>query len=313
MRLFVSSLLLSASASAFALAPGDLIFTGMNLDSEEGVSALALTDIPAGTQIFITDNAFDESGQLKTNEGTLSWTPAEQVDAGTELWFRVNDGEVVVSGSRTDTLVGEGGDVALNNGGDQMLMYTGSPESPEFVTGITLKGWLDSGAPNNESSYIPPALAGTNFTVDPTRGGSHIDNGVYDCTSGASGTVDQLAELISTTGAFTTSGSVLSIPAGCAWTIESECDDICDPSDACPDDCAILDTFAAGLNSWTAGGAAARRRRLLVHHCDGGRWRYEQGCGLQHRPVDRRLVQQRSHGCVLPCSGFGRPYAASHC
>ena len=268
MRLLVSSLLLSVSASAFALAPGDLIATGLHTDADESVSLLALVDIPTGTQLFFTDNGwqFDGSGveSFRPNEGSKSWTSDGPIAAASEVHVNFDAATVAVDGVVSATaIVGEGGSLNLSSSGDTILVYTGSNDTPEFVTGITIEGWVSPGTTlNSNTSSIPSILEGTGFAVDPTFTGTNSperDNVRFQCSQTTSGTVEELVASINTIGAFETNNSALDPagPPGCTWVIESECDDVCDPDEACPDDCFILDTFASSFNGWTVGNGGA--------------------------------------------------------
>ena len=105
-----------------------------------------------GTQINFTDNAWTGTA-LNTNEGTITWTvPSGGVSTGTI---------VTITGTTTASIgtVTSSGSYALATGGDQILAYQGSSSSPSFIVGVSSTGWITSGTPTTNTSYLPSVLA----------------------------------------------------------------------------------------------------------------------------------------------------------
>ncbi|HYG28886.1 MAG TPA: Calx-beta domain-containing protein [Allosphingosinicella sp.] len=65
-----------------ALGPGSIAITGFNADGTDDLSFVALEDIPAGTEIYVTDNEWSGSA-FNTGEGLLRLTVTSTVTAGT--------------------------------------------------------------------------------------------------------------------------------------------------------------------------------------------------------------------------------------
>lgn len=83
--LLVASLCLS-SASAFAVARGDIAFTSFNAD-EDGWSIVALTELTSHSTLYFTDSNWDGDA-FSTNEGFYAWdTGADAILAGTVIRF----------------------------------------------------------------------------------------------------------------------------------------------------------------------------------------------------------------------------------
>lgn len=83
--LLVASFCLS-SASAFAVARGDIAFTSFNAD-EDGWSIVALTELTSHSTLYFTDSNWDGDA-FATNEGFYAWdTGVDAILAGTVIRF----------------------------------------------------------------------------------------------------------------------------------------------------------------------------------------------------------------------------------
>ena len=59
------------------LKPGDLFITAFNTDNPDDVTLVALTDLPAGATIYVTENAWTGT-KFRTSEGTISVSVVEE-------------------------------------------------------------------------------------------------------------------------------------------------------------------------------------------------------------------------------------------
>jgi hypothetical protein len=133
------------------LEAGDIAFTALQVDDADQIAFVALVDIPASSVIYFTDNAWTGS-VLNSNEGIITWTaPGTTVAKGTIVTITGTTSASAGTASGT-------GSYALSSSGDQMLAYTGSSGSPNFIAGISTTSWLASGTPNTNTSYLPSAL-----------------------------------------------------------------------------------------------------------------------------------------------------------
>ena len=64
-----------------AFGPGSIAFTGFNADGTENLAFVVLEDIPAGTVINFTDNAWNGTA-FNTGESVWSWTATGDIAAG---------------------------------------------------------------------------------------------------------------------------------------------------------------------------------------------------------------------------------------
>ncbi len=166
-----------------AIAGGDIVFVGYGTDDPDKFGFLVVNDIPDGTQILFTDNAWTGS-VLNTNEGTLTWTaPSGGVAAGVV---------VTITGTTTASTgtVTSAGSYALAAAGDQILAYQGSFTSPFFVAGASSSGWISSGTPTTNTSYLPSSLSLYSTAVGfPSEEDNGYYNGPATLASGAAGSL----------------------------------------------------------------------------------------------------------------------------
>jgi hypothetical protein len=138
---------------AQALSPGDIAFVGINSTNPDQFAFVALVDLHPNCQISFTENAWNGS-TLATNEGTLIWESGASIPAGTVVTYSTETGWSAGSGALA-------GAFALSTDGDQILAYTGDAAAPGFIAGIstTANGWITTGTPTSNTSYLPTALA----------------------------------------------------------------------------------------------------------------------------------------------------------
>ncbi len=149
-------------------------------DLPEGFALVALTDVPAGTELRFTERAWNEtSGAFETPEGTGSLVISDDLAAGTVF-------EVGVSAPSTLSVTPDVGSIAnddtgnwgIAGNGDNLFVYTGSDDAPTFLAGVAFSSpnvWTDDAdALDGQSSMIPSSLseaAGTitTFSADNLR------------------------------------------------------------------------------------------------------------------------------------------------
>ena len=161
----------------------DIAFVGYAADAPDGFAFVALTDIPAETEIFFTDNGWiSDIAGFREGEGIVAWTaPAGGIPALTVVSIFNNDPYDAVSsngpagGSVVEII---NGGPSLSSGGDQIFAYQGSLAAPIFLAALQADGpFVQVGEvidPN--TSTLPGALAtGGALVFDP-----EFDNVAYD-------------------------------------------------------------------------------------------------------------------------------------
>ena len=199
-------LITTFSIDAQTLGAGDIAFIGYNTDGVDGWSFITLNDIPAGEQIYFTDQGLvNDNTWISNSEDHMVYTaPAGGVSCGTII--TIND----TGTSGVFTIDGPGTIGNASNGtfalsaGDQMLAYqsaSGIPAAPNLATFISgvhgddgdgtptcqdpITGWsLNTGCSTGVSkSSIPPGL--TNgvdcISLFPVTG-LELDNAKYNGT-----------------------------------------------------------------------------------------------------------------------------------
>ena len=156
------------------LFPGDIAFTGVNMDNPDEFSIVFLVDIAIGTEIRFTDNGWKADSTFRTGEGTFLWTSQQAYTAGEEI-----------------ILLPEG--LGLSSSGDQILAYQGDNDNPVFIAAYNDEGehiWQED-ATNSNTSALPLSLviASTCVAQDET------DNLIYNRAI-TSGTQEELLSAI---------------------------------------------------------------------------------------------------------------------
>jgi hypothetical protein len=108
------------------LTPGDVAVIGVNMDVDDDFTFLLLTDIEASTEIVFTENAYiSASDELRTTEGTITFTASEFMQAGSIINYLSypNANQFVKSGT-----------FALSGSGDQITVY--QKDSNDIITFI---------------------------------------------------------------------------------------------------------------------------------------------------------------------------------
>lgn len=216
--LALSILLFTArdNAQAQVLNAGDIVFTGYNSSATnvDSFSFVLLVNIPSGTQISFTDNAWLSTNAFRTGEQHLTWTAGQAFLAGREITICGTTSPTPLTptslvafttnsaGTCTGTMV------SLNTSGDQIIAYQGTVASPTIIAGIHMNVYAVTGVGdcgnttaaawdpvcvdgasgtvgNGNWSSKPPALTtGTNAvwigTLDVTL--SEEDWAVFNCT-----------------------------------------------------------------------------------------------------------------------------------
>lgn len=102
------------------LVPGDIAIVAYNarLHSRNcNISFVLLRDIVAGTTINFTDNGWTSPGVLRSTEGTDVWTASTALSAGTVILYPFTN-------------------VRLSTKGDQVLLFQGTVDDPNFIFAI---------------------------------------------------------------------------------------------------------------------------------------------------------------------------------
>ncbi|MEM1056865.1 MAG: T9SS type A sorting domain-containing protein [Bacteroidota bacterium] len=181
--LLLPALLLAVSVPTQAqitLSPGDLALTFVNTDTPDGFAFVALTDIPAGTEILFADCGVQSDGTFRGGEGAISYVvPAGGLSAGDEAVFE--DG-ASSSGFTEGEDGGAGctGTFALSTSGDQVVVYqTDDAGTTQYLYIVDLDGGdgFASNATNSNNTALPPGLTDgtTAVDIDP-----EVDNAIYD-------------------------------------------------------------------------------------------------------------------------------------
>ncbi|WP_298531517.1 T9SS type A sorting domain-containing protein [uncultured Algibacter sp.] len=161
----------SFTCNATVLSAGDVAITGANADDPDEFSFVLLEDIVSGTQINFTDCGWIAAGNFRNfsfsnangntiGEGFLTWTASRDLSCGTEIIITDTGSDTwSVSPLADGVAVESETNFALGAGGDQIIAFQSTTESPQFLFGFhfaTPTGWTD--ATGSSSSAVPAGL-----------------------------------------------------------------------------------------------------------------------------------------------------------
>jgi len=161
---------------------GDMVFVAYRMNAtntEDEVALLPLVDILPGTFIELTDAKFTTNtpGQCA---GSITWTAPlnECTPAGTIITIQTN---ALITNRGTVTGSGFG----LSSGGDQVIVYTGTPAAPTYITALTSNDWVAANtACGGSLSMIPiglrDGLTSVNMSTAPGNAAGNSANAYYN-------------------------------------------------------------------------------------------------------------------------------------
>lgn len=174
---------------------GDIVFVACrtNASTPDEVAFLTFVDILPGTQINLTDAKYTDNAQRQCAGGFIWTAPASGVKAGSVVTISVD--------SPFNTSIGTvtGSSFGLSSGGDQVIMYTGTAASPEYITAMSTNAWLTANTTcNGSNSKLPAGLAdgqtSINLSTAPGNVSANTVNAYYNGTQ--MGTIAQLRAAI---------------------------------------------------------------------------------------------------------------------
>ena len=153
--------------------PGSIMIIGANTDNPDAVAMVALTTLPPGLKLYLTDNAWSNSNdQFRTNEGVLTAVLSQNISAGTVFGPGMEPSSTFWESSS--------GSFALSAAGDTLLLYClddNDNDTPiHHITGLSLAGpWIEEDG--TDTSALPDALMQTQDLVVTLP--THVDNAQY--------------------------------------------------------------------------------------------------------------------------------------
>lgn len=172
---------ISMKNKTVALQPGDLVPVAYRMnatDAPDEVAFLALTDIPAGTKLHVTDAKYTNNSPAQC-PGGLVWTATAALPAGTVFSIQP-DASVASAGA----LSGEG--FGLSSQGDQVIVYSGEGQ---YITAVSSNAWVGSQtACDGNQSRLPSGLQnGASAISLASASGNTAGNTVNAFFSGSQG------------------------------------------------------------------------------------------------------------------------------
>ncbi len=164
------------------IATGDMVFTAYRtsaIGTEDEVALLTFVNIAPGTFITLTDSKYTTNTTPQCANGIV-WTATDCVPAGSVISIQTS-----AAVANTGTVTGSG--FGLSSGGDQVIVYTGTPAAPNYITALTTNGWVDTNTSCSGSLSMKPAALtdGTNainLSTNPANVEGNTANAFYNGT-----------------------------------------------------------------------------------------------------------------------------------
>ena len=161
-------------------AAGDMAFVAYRMNAtatEDQIALVTFVDIAADTMINFTDSKFTNNAQAQCSGGFV-WTATSCLPAGSVITIQ------------TDTLIANTGTVTgngfgLSSSGDQIIVYTGTAASPNYITALSSNGWVAENASCSGSSSMLPAgltdlVSASNLSTAPGSVAGNTVNAYYN-------------------------------------------------------------------------------------------------------------------------------------
>ena len=165
----------------------------MNASTPDEFALLTFVDIPAGAQLNFSDDKV--ASGVQCDGGDLVWTaPAGGIKAGTVIAV-LNDNPAVSLGTLT------GGSFGLSSGGDQIMIFEGTPDKAQHITALSSNAWSADPVTctSKSTSELPSNLTnGTNAISHEMTTGNDAGNTANAYYTGTmEGTFDEIKKLVS--------------------------------------------------------------------------------------------------------------------
>lgn len=201
--ILVSCHTIGPSASGDLLTPGDIAIIGINSastsDPTDDFAWFPLVNLPAGKEIFFTDNGWKSNNTFLGGEGAIKFTtPIGGISAGTIQLADLSAGLPLNYSAVNDVIVGNSFELSLN--GDQLFVFDGSISSPNFIFAVQTNSTVfQDDATNGNISAVPQGLStlqNTAVAVGANAGPTdEFDNARYKGSVVSGDKVTLLAEI----------------------------------------------------------------------------------------------------------------------
>lgn len=172
-------------ASQEAFTAGDFAFVAYRMSAtgaDDEVAFVTFVDLPDGTNINFTDGKYTTNTQAQCSGGIV-WSAEGNscIPAGSVITIKTN-----ALTSNMGTVTGSG--FGLSSSGDQVIVYTGTAATPNYITALTSNGWIATNTECGGSlSMLPAGLSdGTsslNTSTSPGNVAGNTANAFYNGTN----------------------------------------------------------------------------------------------------------------------------------
>ncbi|RYD56614.1 MAG: T9SS type A sorting domain-containing protein [Sphingobacteriales bacterium] len=163
---------------------GDMAFVAYRMNAtgaDDEIALVTFVDILPGTFINLTDAKYTSNAQAQCSGGIVWTAPTTTcIPAGSLITIKT---EALTANRGTVTGSGFG----LSSSGDQVIVYTGSASSPNYITALTSNGWLTTNTTCSGSASMIPAtltdgVSAANLSTAPGNVAGNTVNAYYNGT-----------------------------------------------------------------------------------------------------------------------------------
>lgn len=161
---------------------GDIVPVAYRMNAtatDDEIALLTLVDVLPGTILNITDAKYTTNA-IAQCAGGIVWTAplSSCIPAGTVITIKT---EALLT--NFGTISGSG--FGLSSGGDQVIVYTGTANNPQYVTALSSNAWVSTNtACNGSNSMLPTGLtdglSSVNTSTAPGNVGGNAVNAYYN-------------------------------------------------------------------------------------------------------------------------------------
>ncbi len=133
------------------LLPGDIALVEYATDSPDRFSFVLLRDVAENTKIYFTDKAWTGVA-FADGEDVFLWRGVGRSYLSGEV-IHIEEGIL-----HEDEGIYNPDFEGFSNSGDQIIAFQGYLTEPSFIAALSTTGWISSGIPGTNSSYLPETL-----------------------------------------------------------------------------------------------------------------------------------------------------------
>lgn len=161
---------------------GDMVPVAYRMNAsggEDEVALLTFVDILPGTKINLTDAKYTDNAQPQCAGGIVWTSPLNATLPSGSVIVIQNSAGIASAGTVTGSTFG------LSSNGDQVIVYTGTADNPNYITALSSNAWLDantacSGSNSKRPDALVDGVSSISLSTAPGNDAGNTVNGYYN-------------------------------------------------------------------------------------------------------------------------------------